>query len=111
VSNTRRPYQFSGQADAQGVAVLEVPEAKPLRFRGDRDEPKVPVTLSLNEADALLTGSEQAILRHVQSSRAARRRSDDFGAAADSLREAAKIAQRVGEIALQVDTATRSDRY
>jgi hypothetical protein len=32
-------------------------------------------------------------------------------AAADSLREAAKIAERVGEIAQQVDTATRDERY
>jgi hypothetical protein len=109
VATNARPHNFAREYIAE--AVVEEPASPPRRFQGDRDEPKVSITLSLNEADALLTGSEQAILRHVQYSRAARRRSDDFAAAAASLRDAAKIAGRVGEIAQQVDTAIRDERY
>jgi hypothetical protein len=95
--------KYQRYADAQDAAVT-VEEAKPPRFRGDRDEPKVAITLSLNEADALLTGSEAAAIRAINNSRVAHRRYDDFSLAA-------KILERVGEIAQQVDDATRGERY
>jgi ATP/maltotriose-dependent transcriptional regulator MalT len=102
--------KYQRYADAQDAAVT-VEEAKPPRFRGDRDEPKVAITLSLNEADALLTGSEAAAIRAINNSRVAHRRYDDFSLAAAELRSAAKILERVGEIAQQVDDATRGERY
>jgi hypothetical protein len=63
------------------------------------------------EADALLTGSEAAAIRAINSSRVAHRRHDDFSLAAAELRSAAKILGRVGEIAQQVDTAISGERY
>jgi hypothetical protein len=107
VATNARPHNFAREYIAEAV----VEEAKPPRFRGDRDEPKVSITLSLNEADALLTGSEAAAIRAINNSRVAHRRYDDFSLAAAELRSAAKILERVGEIAQQVDDATRDERY
>jgi hypothetical protein len=108
VSIRRFPHTSLGQADA---AAPEEPATPLVRFRGDRDEPKVAITLSLNEADALLTGSEAAAIRAINNSRVAHRRHDDFSLAAAELRSAAKVLERVGEIAQQVDTAIRDERY
>jgi hypothetical protein len=105
-----RSHNFLLGADVVGE-ITEEPASSTPSYRGDRDEPRITVTLSLNEADAFLTRSEAAAIRAINNSRVAHRRHDDFSLAAAELRSAAKILERVGEIAQQVDTAIRGECY